>query len=218
MTTGTISFEVETRELFGRHVRALRREGVTPIHLYGKGISPMSLQAESMALQRLLSQAGRNTPVSVSVKGQPGVHFAFIREVQRHPVSEAILHIDFLEVHMTEIMHARVPVRLTGDAPAVRSGGVLFQALQAITVECLPLDVPPFAEVDVTGLTDFEQGIFVSDVALGDKVTVLTDPGELVARVHAPRVAAEGDITGAPGAEAEGEPTAAVEDTEAPSA
>lgn len=195
----SLTLEAELRSLAGKQVRALRRKGVTPIHLYGKGIPSMTLQADTDQLQRVVAQAGRNAPVSVSVKGSRDVHFAFIREMQRHPITEAILHVDFYQVPMAEVMRAQVPVYLTGAAPAVRThSGVLFQALHSIEVECLPLDLPQYVEMDVSGLADFEQAIYVSDVALGDSVTVLTDPRELIARVNPPRVVAAEEAAEAP--------------------
>lgn len=199
----SLTLEAELRSLAGKQVRALRREGVTPIHLYGKGIPSMTLQADTAQLQRVVAQAGRNIPVSVSVKGSRDAHFAFIREMQRHPITEAILHVDFYQVPMSEVMRAQVPVYLTGEAPAVRThDGVLFQALHSIEVECLPLDLPQYVEMDVSGLVDFEQSIYVSDVHLGDSVTVITDPRELIARVNPPRVVAAEEAAEAEAAEA----------------
>lgn len=149
----------------------------------------MSLQAESRRLEQLVTLVGPNTPVYVTVMGSPDTHFAFIREVQRHHLTDKIQHVDFYEVSMTERMEAEVPVRLVGEAPAVRvMQGTLLQVLQAITVECLPLDIPQYVEVDVSGLTDFEKSVTVKDIRLGEKVKLLTPLGEMVARVTPPRV------------------------------
>ncbi len=198
-----ITLETEPRSATGRKVRALRRQGITPLHLYGKGTASLTLQADTDQLQRVIVQAGRNVPVSVSVKGSKDVHFAFIREMQRHPITEAILHVDFIQVPMAEIMRAQVPVYLTGDAPAVRTHqGVLFQALHSIEVECLPLELPQYVEMDISGLVDFEQAIYVSNVALGDSVTVITDPSEMIARVSPPRVVVADEVAEAAEAEA----------------
>ena len=192
MTTQSITLEAETRSVTRKKVKALRRQGFTPTHLYGKGTQPMNLQVDSAVLQRLVVQAGRNIPTNLSIKGTGGVRLAFIREVQRHPMSEAILHVDFYQVPMAEVMRAQVPIYLTGEAPAVRvQGGVLSQALHSIEVECLPLDVPQYVELDISGLEDFEQAIYVSGITLEDSVTLITNPSEFVARVNAPRVVIE---------------------------
>ena len=202
MTTQPLTLELEPRTVVGKKVRQLRRQGITPVHLYGMGIEPLSVQAESAAVQRLAVQAGGNIPISVTVKGHQKPYFAFIREVQRHPLTEAILHVDFYQVTMTEVMQTEVPIYLTGEAPGVRMlNGVLFQALHSFRVECLPLDVPQYVELDIAQLDDFEKALHISDISVGDKVTVLNDPDEVIARVNAPRVAVEEEAI--PGAEEE---------------
>ncbi len=212
MTTESLALEAEPRNVKGKKVKELRRLGLTPIHVYGRGIEPAALQADTATLRKIVAQAGSNIPVTVKEEG--GSHFAFVREVQRHPLTEDILHVDFLQVPLTETIRSEVPVYLIGEAPAVRlMDGVLNQALQSLQVESFPLDVPQFVEVDISSLENFERSIHVSDISLGDKVTVLNDPEELVARVNAPSVAVEEVeapaevelVGGEPGAEPEEE-------------
>lgn len=190
MTMESLSLQAEPRSVIGKKVKVLRQLGLTPIHVYGRGTEPAALQADAVTLRKIVAQAGSNVPVTVNVDRDS--HFAFIREVQRHPLTEDILHVDFLQVPLTETIRSEVPVYLVGEAPAVRlMDGVLNQALYSLQVESLPLDVPQFVEVDVSSLEDFERGIHVSDISLGDKVTVLNDPEELVARVNAPQAVVE---------------------------
>lgn len=192
MTTQSITLEAEPRSVTGKKVKALRRQGLTPVHLYGKGTESMSLQVDSAVLQRLVVRVGGNIPINLSVKGASAVRLAFMREVQRDPISEAIVHVDFYQVPMAEVMRAQVPIYLIGEAPAVRvHGGVLSQTLHSIDVECLPLDVPQYVELDISGLGDFEQALYVSAITLEDSVTLITHPSEFVARVNAPRVITE---------------------------
>lgn len=191
----SITLQTAPRSATGKQVRFLRRAGVTPIHLYGKETDSLALQVDSTILLGVIAQAGRTAPVSVTVEGSTTSHFAFIREVQRHPVTEAVLHVDFYQVPVTETMRAAVPVLLIGDAPAVRQlSGNLTQALNTIEVECLPLDVPQVVEVDISGLETFEQGIYVSSLDLGRSVTILTAPEELIVRVNPPRVEVEAAV------------------------
>ena len=190
MTMESLSLQAEPRSVTGKKVKVLRRLGLTPIHVYGRGTEPTALQANAATLRRVVAQAGSNVPVTVNVDRDS--HFAFIREVQRHPLTEDILHVDFLQVPLTETIRSEVPVYLVGEAPAVRlMDGALNQALHSLQVESLPLDVPQFVEVDVSSLEDFERGIHVSDISLGDKVTILNDPEDLVARVNAPQAVVE---------------------------
>jgi len=195
MPTDSITLETEPRAVTGKQVTALRRKGITPIHLYGKGVPSATLQASSFALHGVVARAGRNAPVSLSVAGSSETHLAFIREIQRHPLTEAILHVDFYQVSLAEVMQAQVPVYLIGEAPATRAlNGTLFHTLRFIEVECLPLDLPQYVEVDISELQTFEDAIYVSSIKLGDAVTILTAPGELIARVNQPRVATAGAV------------------------
>ena len=190
MTMESLSLQTEPRSVIGKKVKVLRRLGLTPIHVYGRGIEPVALQADTVALRKIVSQAGSNIPVTV--EGEGDSRFAFIREVQRHPITGDVLHVDFLQVPLTETIRSEVPVYLIGEAPAVRlMDGALNQALNSLQVESLPLAVPQFVEVDVSSLEDFERSIYVSDISLGDQVTILNDPEELVARVNAPAAAVE---------------------------
>ncbi|MBI4198858.1 MAG: 50S ribosomal protein L25 [Chloroflexi bacterium] len=202
-----MTIESEPRSVTGKKVKALRRQGITPLHLYGRGTTSLNLQAPTVLVQRLVTQAGGNVPVSVSIKGAPGAHFAFARQIQRHPVTDALLHVDFYQVPTTEVMRAEVPIHLVGEAPAARvHGGTLLQAIHSLAVECLPLDIPPFIEVDVSGLDDYEKAIHVSSLNLGERVTIVTEPGELIARVNPPRVVAEAVPAEAAPATEEGAP------------
>ena len=192
MTSQSLSFEASPRELIGKSVKELRRAGIVPIHVYGSDLDSINLQADASVVRRIVAEAGTNIPVTVSVKALDASVFSFIREVQRHPLTEAILHVDFLQVPLTQTMTADVPITIAGESPAMRYlGGVLNQALQSIQVECFPLDVPPSVEIDISVLEDFDRSIYVSDVDLGPKVTILSSPDEMIVRVNAPRVAVE---------------------------
>ena len=208
---------LSSRTVIGKKVKRLRDRGIIPVHVYGSDIAPMSLQTDAQVLDRILPRVGTNIPLSVEIDGQTGENICFVREVQRDPVSEQVLHVDFLRVDVSRSITAEVPVVLLGSSPAVRElGGVLLQPLQAILVESLPMNVPPFIEVDISGLDDFEKTIHVSEVSVDASVTILNDSEELIVRVSPPRIEVEEEEEveeEAPeGAEAEGEEGAAEED------
>ena len=185
----TIQLKVSPRELTGKKVKTLRRQGLTPIHLYGRGIQPANLQGETPTLQRIIAQAGKNILVSLEVEGQGDQNVAFIREIQRHPITGDLLHVDFLRIDVRERIQADVPLVLVGEAPAVRTHrGFLFQAMHSLRVECLPMDVPEAIEVDVSGLHDFEKAVRVEDLSVNPSVAVLSEPDVLIARVNQPRL------------------------------
>ena len=187
-----VTLKLSPRSVTGKEVKRLRKSGQVPVHLYGRGIESQSLQAEAQVLRRVLPQVGTNIPLSLELDGAEGENICFVREIQRHPVTEEVLHVDFLRVDVSRAIQAEVPVALTGSAPAVRElGGTLLQPLLSLLVEALPMDIPASLEVDVSGLDDFDKGIFVRDVALGPAVTLITDSDEMVARVSPPRLEME---------------------------
>ena len=182
------TLSLSQRTVTGKKVKQLRRQGILPVHMYGRGIDSMSLQGIAGDLRRLLPQIGTNIPVSIRVEGNEGENVCFVRDVQRHPVTEDLLHIDFIRVDVTQTISAEVPITLTGTAPATQQGGTLLQPLTSLLVEALPMDIPASIEADVSGLDDFEKSIVVSDIDIAANVTVLTDLDEFVARVIPPRV------------------------------
>jgi large subunit ribosomal protein L25 len=191
----TLTVRLSPRAVVGRKVKQLRRGGVIPVHLYGEGTESLNLQVDSTVLRRLVPQAGRNIPVSVDVEGRDGDNICFIREVQRHPVTEDLLHIDFLRVDVSQTITTGVPIELKGEAPGVVNlGGTLLQTLQALEVEALPLNIPTVLTIDVSGLDDFEKSVRVSDLEVPGDVTVLSDAAEMVARVMAPRLEEEPEV------------------------
>lgn len=204
----TLSLRLSPREVVGKKVRMLRREGIIPVHLFGKGAPSQSLQLDAGALRRVLPQAGANVPITVEVEGQEGKSTCFVREVQRHPVTSELLHVDFLSVDVSQKITVEVPVILDGKAPAVENmGGILLQPAQTLPVEALPMDVPAAFHLDVSDLDDFEKSLRISDIEVEANVAILRDDEEMVARVVPPRIeeGLEGEL--AEGEEpAEGEP------------
>ena len=183
------TLKLSNRTVLGKRVRQLRKNGILPVHVYGTNEAPQSLQGDIRVLNRLIPQIGTNIPVSVEVEGSDSI--CFVREVQRHPVTEDLLHVDFIRVDVSQVTQAEVPVLLVGEAPATRQGGTLLLQLQTILVEALPMNIPAYIEVDVESLDDFEKAIYVRDVAVGNDVTVISDIEDMIARVSPPRVEVE---------------------------
>ena len=188
----TASIDVSTRDVLGKKVATLRREGITPLHLYGKGMPSRALQADSAAFTRLINHVGHHIPAYIKLDGTKEQELVFVREIQRHPITNRILHADLYRVDVTERGRGEVPLTLVGEAPAVRvHRGILTQGLHHLSVECLPMDMPERIEVDISHLEELDQYVRVSDISLAPGVTILSDPEEIVARVSPPRVAEE---------------------------
>ena len=157
--------------------------------MYGAEIDSMTLQCESVQIDRLVLQAGTNIPVTVNVSGNDDDHLCFVREIQYHPVTEKILHVDFIKVSAEQKVRVEVPVMVEGMSPAVRTmGGTLLQPLQSVTVEALPMDIPPVLQLQAELILDFETNLYVQDIPISGDLTIINAENEMVATVVAPRI------------------------------
>ena len=202
------TLKLDPRSVTGKKVRQLRRQGLIPVHLYGAEIEPQNLQVDDRTLNRLLPQVGSNVPVSIEYEGRDGDNICFVREVQRHPVSDEVIHVDFLRVDVSQVTTAEVPIVTVGSSLAVSDmAGTLLLNLQTLLIEALPMNMPAEIPVDISGLEDFEASLLVQDLQVPGNVTVLNDPEDFVARVAPPRLEMEAaaDEALAEGEEVEGE-------------
>ncbi len=213
-----LSLTVLPREITGKKVSTLRRDGITPVHLYGSGIESQSLQADTAIIGKVITQAGTNVPINVVIEGQDSENICFVREVQFHPVTERLVHVDFIKVDVTKTIRANVPIIIEGLAPAVRNlGGTLLQPLQSVTVEALPMDIPISYTLQADILVDFETNLYVRDLEISDTVEIINDDDDLVAGVVAPRIEREISAIDSEAEDTEGESAEGVESDSEPS-
>ena len=206
MTTEAVTLDLTPREVLGKKVKRLRRDGIIPVHLYGRGVESRSLQCERRQLIRVLSIAGSNTPIVVTIQGEEGDQLAFAREIQWDPRRDDLIHVDFLVAEATRLVSARVPVVISGDSEGARSsGGRVVQQLREVDVEALPLEMPSELEADAVLLAEPDSVIRVSDLKVPSNVTILNDSEEVVARVDIPRVVVEAEVEEGEEAVAEGD-------------
>lgn len=181
--------KVSHRDILGKKVRFLRREGLTPVNLYGPNIESIPLQAETPFLKRLIAKAGRNALITLKVNGAKKPRVVMVRDIQRDPLNDELLHVGFFQVEMTHRVRAEVPLLFLGEAPAARSShAMLIQNLTSLQVEALPADLPHAIEVDLSVLEELDRAIHVRDIVVDEAVEVLTDPDQLVARVMESKV------------------------------
>ncbi|MDF1500320.1 MAG: 50S ribosomal protein L25 [Anaerolineales bacterium] len=172
----------ERRDVIGKQVKELRRQGLLPAVVYGAGIEPTPIQLNSQDAEKILVGVGSSTLIDLHVGDE--VYKVLVRDLQRDVIRRNPIHIDFLKVAMDVIISTVVPVELVGQSPAVQElGGVLVTGLSEIEVEALPSDLPDRVTVDLELLKNFDDTITVGDLYLGDGVTVLTDPDEFIANV-----------------------------------
>ena len=179
-----LELEVSKREIIGKKVRFLRRKGTTPVNLYGCGVDSTPLQADTKHLEQAMAQAGKTDLISLKIDGLKTARNVLIREVQRKPVSNELLHIDFYEVKMTEKIKADVPLAFIGEAPALKKSNVsLLHLIDSLHIEALPDVLPHNLKVDLSNLEETDQAIYVKDLILDEGVTMLSDPEQMLVKV-----------------------------------
>ena len=213
-----IELKVANREILGKKVRHLRRQGITPVHVFGHGIESLALQCQARELERVLGQAGQTRLINLKLAKEKKPRTVVVREFDRDWRKGELVHVDFYQVRMEEKIRVEVPVVLLGEAPALKSKEhVLDHELGTFNVECLPAKIPSSIEVDISSLTELDQTIRVKDIALDKDITVLNSPDLVVAKISLRTVekvaekVVEEEVT-AEAEAAEGEAEAAKED------
>ncbi len=197
-----LNVTLQRRTATGRGNGRLRRAGVVPGVVFGNGQESVPVQLDARELETLYRAAGRTGIVKVRVEGDGdgdgpkasrGAKSAIIRGLQRHPLTHRPLHVDFFLVDLTHEMQVDVPLAFVGEAPAVEiTGGTLLTSLDHLKVRALPADLPQQIEVDLSPLVDLDAAIHVSDIVVDtEKVHILNDPDEMVAKVAPARVEEE---------------------------
>jgi len=194
------------RNVSGKKTRYLRRQGITPTHLFGHNLKSLALQCDTANLRRIIAQAGATRPVNLEIEDEKQPRMVFIREVQRDELTGQLLHVDFYQVKKTEKIKVDVPIVLIGEAPAMKEKGrSLTRGVTSLSIECLPDKLPPQIEVDLSPLEDTAQAVYVRDVVLSPDITVTTDLDQLVVKVSEARVVVEEVAEEVVAAEEEGE-------------
>lgn len=178
------------RVSIGKKVNELRRQGQLPAIVYGHQINPIPIYLNQREANHILPEISSSHLVVVDIDGEQ--HNVLVREKQRHPVSGIILHVDFLAVSLTEKLKAKVSIELLGEAPAIQEyGGITVTGQEEIEVECLPKDLPERISVNISGLKEIGDAIYVRDLDLPESVDVLTDPNDMIVLITAPTVEVE---------------------------
>jgi len=212
-----VTLKAVKREDTGKgSARRSRAAGKVPAVVYGRGMDPIEIEVDRrefvMALQ---TDAGMNVLLEIKVDGSSTT--AITRELQRDPVKGTLLHADFVKIDLTQEIEVEVPVRLIGESPGAKEGGVLENPLFTLHVRCLPGNVPESIDADISGL-EIGDSLRVSELRVAADFEILNDPGSVVAHVAAPITEEQLQAMVAEvGAEAEPEePTEAPEGEEAP--
>ena len=184
------SLRVKPRIRIGKSgAREVRKEGNIPAILYGQGEDPVPLVVRPDELKRALSNnAGINTVLELEIDGSepPAKRFSMVKEVQRDPIKNRVIHLDFLAIDMKKSVRVKVPVSTLGRSEGERRGGMLEKLMRTIDLECLPGDIPDLIEIDVSslGIGGF---VDIAGLSLGEGVKPVRDGSEKVVQVIAQR-------------------------------
>jgi len=168
--------------------KRLRREGLIPAVLYGHRFDPLHLALEERTFKAAMRrERGLHGLLRLKVEGDQEEHTVVVKEVQRDPIKDHILHVDLQKIHADEQLHAVVFLHFVGEPVGVRAGGILQHYLYNVNVQCLPKDLPEHIEVDVSRL-NLKENLRVSDLPQIPGVKYLNKPEEVVAAVTPKRV------------------------------
>jgi large subunit ribosomal protein L25 len=179
-----ILLDAEPRDVIGKQVKALRRQGKVPGILYGRSMQPTPILMDLRNATRTLMQLAPSALVTVVLAGEK--HLALVREKQRDFIRGTLKHVDFQTVSMKEKLRVNVIIDLVGLAPAVKDfNGVLVEGLTEVEVECFPQDLPSKISVDISGLNKIGDSITVRDLVMPSNVASLDNPDDMIVIVTA---------------------------------
>lgn len=160
-----ITLKVDERDVRGKKVAKLRKEGLTPGVVYGPGMEPVAIQVAEGELKKVVASAGKHTPVHLTGKTR---RIAMIKDADIDPTKNAIRHISFHAVRADQPVVAEVPIRLVreGESEAEKAGLIILQNLDHIEVKALPMDLPEALEVSVLSLKEDGEKLTVADITL----------------------------------------------------
>jgi large subunit ribosomal protein L25 len=177
--------EAQEREVIGKKVKALRREGFLPAVIYGSGMDPKPITLNTKEVRQTLSVIGANTLVTIKLGKKE--HLALVRDIQREVILRDLLHIDFQAVSLEETITSTVPIVIIGESPAISEyDALLVSSMDELQIEAKAKDLPDTISVDVSGLLDVGDHIQVKDLVISGEVKILDDPEETVIVVTIP--------------------------------
>jgi len=177
--------DASKREITGKKVKFLRRQGIVPANIYGHGLESTPISVDTRSLKHLLTHAGKTDLISLKIASSKDPVRVLMREIQRNPLTDEPIHVDFYQVSMTEKIKTEVPLVFIGEAPILKKvkNISIFHLIDSIHIEALPDDLPHSLEVDVSHLEEMDHTIHIKDIPLGHGITLLSDPEQMVVKV-----------------------------------
>lgn len=199
--------QAEPRQESGKSAtRKMRAAGRIPAVVYGHGEETRLLSVDAHELELLFNRVHwENTIVELTIEGERAPVRTLVREVQSHAYKPLVVHVDFQQIHAGERVHVSVPIRLKGNAPGLKAGGVMMQTETDLDIRCTPDKIPEFIEVDVSGL-DIGDAVHLRDITLPEGVEAEIDADRTICSVTPPTVSVTPETAEEDTAATEGEP------------
>jgi large subunit ribosomal protein L25 len=179
-----IKLKAEKRKITGRKVKKLREKDVLPANIYGKNFKSESIKVDQKEFRNIFKKAGETSLVEIAINGDK--HLTLVKNIQKNPVTDDFIHVDFLKVSLKEKVTAMIPLELVGEAPAEKQGvGTVVQYIDEIEVEALPTDLPEKFELSIEDLKEIDQQLKISDLDVDKKkITINHEPDQILVRVE----------------------------------
>lgn len=177
------------RQTFGKKVKRLRKQGILPANIYGRGLESLAIQVDNLAFFHTIRNAGVRSMFELAVEGENEPRFVLIRALSRYGGTGDFIHADFYQVDLNRPITTNVTIAFSGESPAVRDlNGTLLTMIDTVSVRCLPLDIPANFEVDLAQLNSFDVTVTAGDLPIPAGVDLLTDESVPVVTINPPRL------------------------------
>ncbi|MCL5970928.1 MAG: 50S ribosomal protein L25 [Patescibacteria group bacterium] len=177
-----LKLEVEKRKVLGKKVKKLRKEGVLPANIYGKGVKSTAVQLPVKDFEKVFKEVGETGLIDVSLDGQ--LRPSLIHNVFKNPMTSDYLHADFYQVNLKEKIKSMIPIAIVGEPKAVTEKvGLLLQTLNEVEVEALPEELPENFEINVENLANVDDQITIGDLKAPQGVEILSEPEQVVVKI-----------------------------------
>jgi large subunit ribosomal protein L25 len=188
----------QVRTVLGKKVKHLRKDGKIPCTVYGKGFDAVSTQVSAREFEIVFRKSGRTSLIDLNIDGY-SMQSVFVQDIQRHPVTRGVLHIDFKVVDLKKAVYVEVPIVAVGESPLVARGDALLNhVLSMVMVEALPNDLPQHIDVDISGLDAIDKVIHIGDLAPQANYKILTDASQVLLSLSQLRELEEEPVVAAP--------------------
>jgi large subunit ribosomal protein L25 len=182
-----LAISAKVRKNTGKNTKALRKQGLLPAAVYGPKLKTLPLEVDSKEFKKIYQEAGESSLVKLQLPELKKEYPVLIHEIQKDPLSDDFLHIDFYQAPLTAEVEAKVPLVFQGTSPAVKElGGTLIKNLSELEIKALPQNLPKEIKISIENLKTFEDKILVQDLKLAKGIKILKDPSEIIASVIMP--------------------------------